>query len=110
MSENKVLRRSQQRLKSDSYGTSTKIKAKKIALSSDDIKRMQKTDCKKSIRICNDAKKRTKRLKNGKCGANINNNDQWWWYNKKKKSKVHNPSWPKFSDNPFRILFVGGRD
>ena len=28
----------------------------------------------------------------------------------KKKSKVHNPSWPKVSDNPFRILFVGGRD
>lgn len=77
MSENKVLRRSQQRLKSDSYGKSTKIKAKKIALSSNDIERIQKTDCKKSIRICNDEKKRTKRLKNGKCEANINNNDQF---------------------------------
>ena len=77
MSENKVLRRSQQRLKSDSYGISTKIKAKKIALSSNYTKRMQKPDCKKNITICKDEKKRTKRLKNGKCGANINNNDQF---------------------------------
>lgn len=26
----------------------------------------------------------------------------------KENSKVHNPSWPQVSDNPFRILFVGG--
>lgn len=69
---------------------------------------MQKTDCKKSIRVCNDEKKRTKKLKNGKCGANIKimiNFDDIT----KENRKLHNLSWPQVSDNPFRILFVGGR-
>ena len=44
-----------------------------------------------------------------KCNNIINwyKTDEFWWCHKRKHKK-HNPNWSEISDNPYKILIIGG--
>ena len=82
LDENKILRKSQQRFKSEKHYISV-IKVNKIALSNNDSKKMQTLDCKK---------------KSSKKHLNK--------YITKENTKVDKPNWPQIPDQPYRILII----
>ena len=108
MKNNKSILKSQQRFQSESHNVFTE-EINKIALSSNDDKRMQSIDLIETYRYrtskdlvsekeeikCNHIIKRYKKM--------INFDDDT-----KENIKDCNPNWPQLPDHPYRVLIIGG--